>query len=155
MRVLPGVLLCLALQAQSPDFQRDVVRAHNDVRKKVNVPELTWSDALAATAKDWAQHLLAAGKFEHRPNNKYGENLFEIRGAPATPAEVVEDWASEAKDYNAADNTCRAGAVCGHYTQLVWRSTKRVGCAVAKGKGKEVWVCNYDPPGNYIGQRPY
>jgi hypothetical protein len=45
--------------------------------------------------------------------------------------------------------------VCGHYTQIVWRNTKSVGCAVARGKGVEVWVCNYDPPGNYAGQRPY
>jgi hypothetical protein len=48
---------------------------------------------------------------------------------------------------------------CGHYTQVVWRNTERVGCGYstcqAQGFNFEVWVCNYDPPGNFIGQAPY
>jgi pathogenesis-related protein 1 len=45
--------------------------------------------------------------------------------------------------------------MCGHYTQIVWRNTKAVGCAVGGKGAREVWVCDYDPPGNYVGQRPY
>ncbi len=49
--------------------------------------------------------------------------------------------------------------VCGHYTQIVWKNTERIGCgkATARRDGifKVYWVCQYDPSGNYVGQRPY
>ena len=132
-----------------------MLAAHNKVRAQVGVPPLTWSDSLAALARQWAESLLKSGKFSHRPKNKFGENLFEARGSHASAAEVVALWAAEAKNYDPKKNACREGAVCGHYTQLVWRRTKQVGCGAARGGGREVWVCNYDPPGNFIGERPF
>jgi uncharacterized protein YkwD len=134
-------------------FSREMLAAHNRIRARVDVPPLTWSVSLAARAQDWANHLLRQARFYHRPNSNFGENLFEISGAGATPAEVVGDWASEARDYNYRANACRG--VCGHYTQLVWRGTRQVGCSVARTRNREIWVCNYDPPGNWIGERPY
>ncbi|MGA2881480.1 MAG: CAP domain-containing protein [Bryobacteraceae bacterium] len=134
-------------------FAREMLVAHNEIRARVDVPPLRWSDRLAARAEDWASHLLRERQFYHRPKPVFGENLFEITGSRATPDEVVGDWASEARDYSYRANTCRA--VCGHYTQLVWSGTREVGCAVARDAGREVWVCNYDPPGNWIGERPY
>lgn len=148
------LLAALASADQSP-LARDFLAAHNAARAKVGAPPLTWSDRLAASAQEWADHLISAGGFEHRPKPKYGENLFEMRGAESTPAEVVERWVSEASNFDYKSNKCRRGAVCGHYTQVVWRSTKEVGCAVARRGSREVWVCDYDPPGNYVGQRPY
>jgi uncharacterized protein YkwD len=132
---------------------RDMLDAHNAVRAQLKLPPLMWSDRLAERAQDWANTLLARKQFSHRPNSPYGENLFEITGAPATSAQVVTAWANEVRDYDYQSNTCRG--VCGHYTQIVWRNTKEVGCAVARGGGREVWVCNYSPPGNFIGERPY
>jgi pathogenesis-related protein 1 len=132
---------------------REILAAHNDVRARYDVPPVRWSNRLAAHAQEWANHLLQERQFSHRPHPIFGENLFDITGARAAPSEVVGDWASEARDYSYRANTCRA--VCGHYTQLVWAGTREVGCAVARDPGREVWVCNYDPPGNWIGQRPY
>jgi hypothetical protein len=40
----------------------------------------------------------------------------------------------------------------GHFTQLVWRSTKQVGCGHVQCKGNDIYVCEYDPPGNWEGQ---
>lgn len=119
----------------------------------MDVPPLQWSDHLAAYAQDWADRLLRDGQFHHRPHPVFGENLFEINGPRATPAEVVDIWASEARDYNYHSNTCRG--MCGHYTQLIWANTREVGCAAARDSIREVWVCNYDPPGNWVGERPY
>jgi pathogenesis-related protein 1 len=131
----------------------DMLASHDAVRARVGVAPLVWSDRLAARAQDWADTLLARRQFNHRPNSHYGENLFEITGAPASPAQVVNAWAAESRNYDYNSNRCRG--VCGHYTQIVWSDTKEVGCAVARGGGSEVWVCNYDPPGNWVGQRPY
>jgi uncharacterized protein YkwD len=114
---------------------------------------LKWSKQLAERAQDWADALLARRQFVHRPNSTFGENLFEITGAAASPWQVVMAWAAEAQNYDYNSNKCHG--VCGHYTQIVWSSTREVGCAVARSGGREVWVCNYDPPGNWIGERPY
>ena len=138
---------------QTSVFLREMLSAHNQTRAKADVPPLVWSVSLATRAQEWANHLLGQMQFYHRPNSNLGENLFEIIGGTLSPAEVVGNWASEARDYNYRTNSCRG--TCGHYTQLVWRTTREVGCAIARGQDREVWVCNYDPPGNWIGERPY
>jgi uncharacterized protein YkwD len=134
-------------------FARTLVAAHNEARARVGVAPLEWSDRLAALSQEWADHLLSRRKFAHRPNSAFGENLFEITGASASPAQVVDAWVKESRIYDYTSNICRG--VCGHYTQVVWNATKAVGCAVARGGGREVWVCEYDLPGNFVGQRPY
>lgn len=146
------VVVATTCAAQSP-IATEMLAAHNTVRARLKIPPLTWSDKLAAQAQRWADSLLARKQFAHRPKSPYGENLFEIEGALASPAQVVGDWASECRNYDYASNKCRK--VCGHYTQIVWATTKEVGCGVARDSLREVWVCNYDPPGNWIGQRPY
>ena len=132
---------------------RDMLAVHNAVRARVGMAPLAWSRRLEVRSRDWANTLLARRKFVHRPNSTYGENLFEITGASASSAQVVKVWAEEIRNYDYDLNRCRG--VCGHYTQIVWGNTKEVGCAVARGGGREVWVCDYDPPGNWVGKRPY
>ena len=142
-----------AKTVQLPPLAREMLSAHNSVRVGVKVPPLEWSEQLAGVAQKWANELINKHQFSHNMAVKYGENLFEITGATASAAQVVKAWDAESRYYNYASNSC--SAKCGHYTQLVWRSTKRVGCAVARSGGREVWVCDYDPPGNWVGQRPY
>jgi pathogenesis-related protein 1 len=153
--VLALLLLCALTATGSDDSfpQRELLAAHNAVRARAGLPALVWSNALAQAARRWADALIARDQFSHSPNSPYGENLFEVRGAVSTPREVVQAWASEEKDYDYRSNRCRD--TCGHYTQIVWRNTKSLGCAVSRNSRREVWVCNYDPPGNYAGQRPY
>jgi uncharacterized protein YkwD len=154
MALLLSLLCVFAATAAEPPFPaKQILAAHNAIRSRVGLPPLRWSDSLAGIAQDWANTLLSRRQFAHRPKSPYGENLFEIQGAPANPREVVGDWGSEARDYDYRSNRCHGH--CGHYTQIVWRNTRSVGCAVARGRGIEIWVCNYDPPGNFVGQRPY
>jgi pathogenesis-related protein 1 len=114
--------------------------AHNAVRARVGVPPLIWSDRLATVAQDWANYLIATNAFSHRPNDQFGENPYMITGATASPANVVGMWADEAREFDIRSNTC--SGMCGHYTQIVWRETRAVGCAVVANPYREVWVCN-------------
>jgi hypothetical protein len=43
----------------------------------------------------------------------------------------------------------------GHYTQVVWRDTREVGCAIARGAKDDFLVCRYWPAGNWMGQLAY
>jgi pathogenesis-related protein 1 len=147
------ILIVLAGARGAEEPQRDLLAAHNAVRARLGIAPLAWSNRLAERSQDWADTLLARRQFAHRPNSTYGENLFEIRGATASPQQVVGAWAGESRDYDYKSNKCRG--VCGHYTQIVWRDSKEVGCGLARGGGRQVWVCDYDPPGNWVGQRPY
>jgi hypothetical protein len=120
---------------------------------------MQWSESAQALAADWAARCV----FEHRDPNSLGENLFAgTRFEDA--AQIVGDWASEKADYTYASNSCAAGAACGHYTQIVWRSSVGLGCAQQRCTNVPPWgfgeywsftVCDYDPAGNFVGQRPY
>ncbi|UZQ55057.1 CAP domain-containing protein [Trichothermofontia sichuanensis B231] len=132
---------------------QEMLAAHNQWRSRVGVPPLRWSPQLTSYAQEWANYLASTGQFNHRPQQQYGENLFWGSGRRWSPTEVVNDWGSEVRDYDYASNRCRS--VCGHYTQVVWSRTTEVGCAVGRSGNQEVWVGNYHPPGNFIGQRPY
>jgi uncharacterized protein YkwD len=134
-------------------FAAEFLEAHNAVRADVDLPPLRWSEKLAEVAREWATSEIVRFQFQHS-HLGHGENLFEIRGGRVTPADVVDAWASEVHDYDAPANRCRRGK-CGHYTQIVWRATTAVGCGAAHSSFREVWVCEYDPPGNVVGQRPY
>jgi uncharacterized protein YkwD len=140
-------------QAALSPLAKEMIASHNQVRSQVGVGPLTWSPSLAAYAQEWANKLAATGQFEHRQTSGYGENLYWGQGRAASPSNVVTSWANEVSDYNYSNNNCRD--VCGHYTQIVWKKTTEVGCAVAKVRNEEYWVCNYNPPGNYVGQKPY
>jgi pathogenesis-related protein 1 len=153
----------------SSTLATEMLNAHNQARAsakptpKPALPPLTWSPEAAKVAQAWANQC----KFEHNKNRgKYGENL--AAAAPPgskTNADAVQDWVSEASDYSYSSNKCAAGKACGHYTQVVWRNSTQVGCATAictknSPFGSEfprwqLWVCNYTPPGNYVGQKPY
>lgn len=143
--------------------------AQNAVRRNASptpsppLPALTWSTSAADVAQAWANGCT----YQHNAGRgDRGENI--AASAPQGTwgaADAVAAWASEAKDYDLASNTCASGKECGHYTQLVWRDTVRVGCAHracstgspfgAQNPNWDFWVCDYEPPGNWVGQRPY
>ncbi len=126
---------------------------HNLYREEVGVPPLVWSDTLAQVAAEWAVQLVEMGcAFEHS-NNQYGENLWKGTTGAFPLSYVILSWGEEKELYNYARNKCKG--VCGHYTQIVWSNTEKVGCASSTCDGMTTWVCNYDPPGNYVGQKPY
>jgi pathogenesis-related protein 1 len=140
----------------SPDEQTALVAAHNDWRARYNSPPVVWDDTVAAVAQDWANQIAASGSFDHRPDNQYGENMFMGTSGAYGPNDVVDDWGNENANYDIPSLTCMADATCGHFTQLVWATTVRIGCGKATGPdGNDYWVCDYDPAGNMDGQSPF
>lgn len=142
-----------------PEEFAGIVKAHNVWRKKVGVPNLKWSAPAAKLAQSWANSLKKNNNCDMKHNPKrgdFGENIYWSKGFNPTTTEVVDAWGKEVDDYNYKTNTCKAGKQCGHYTQVVWKTTKEVGCGKASCDGREeMWVCNYSPPGNVVGKKPY
>jgi len=143
---------------------------HNQVRAMVQtsqaLPSLQWEPALAATAAAWVAQCIdtdsVKGLVDHNPNRSdghpyyVGENIFGSSGQ-ASAQQAVNLWAAEGADYDYASNTC-SGNTCGHYTQVVWRDTLYVGCALGNCPGLSFGstiVCDYGPGGNVGGARPY
>jgi pathogenesis-related protein 1 len=135
----------------------DAVRASAQPAPVPPLAPLGWDSTVAATASSWA----AGCMFSHNTGSGYGENI-AASGAALAPTDVVALWGAEAASYDYATNSCSA-STCGHYTQLVWRSTTSIGCALQQCStgspfgGGSWWfaVCDYSPPGNFVGQRPY
>jgi uncharacterized protein YkwD len=134
----------------------EMVREHNRWRAEVGVPNLTWSNSLAAGAQEWANQLAAQGGNLVHSSGNYGENLFGGGGKAWGPTDAVNSWGSEKQLYNGDAINDSNFMQVGHYTQMVWRSTTEVGCGVAtSAEGNTVWVCRYSPPGNMQGEKPF
>lgn len=130
-----------------------IVDEHNRYRAKHCAPPLTWSPKLAEVAQKWADTLKAKGcMFGHSNNSTYGENLAAGTTGAMPPEAVVAMWYDEVAKYSFKKPSFSMET--GHFTQLVWTDTKSVGCGMAQCKGMDIWVCNYDPPGNWDGQYP-
>ncbi len=131
---------------------------HNKVRKEVGAPPLQWSPELAGVAQKWAEHLAKANNcgLSHTPNNPHGENLFGGSGAPYTALDASQDWYGEIKQYKYGVVTYENFAATGHYTQMVWNTSSKVGMGQATCSGGGIVIAaEYDPHGNIIGQKPY
>lgn len=144
------------------DDDRRLLLAHNAERRRLGLPPLVWSPALARAAGSWAKVLVARGALEHAPptiRKDYGENLW-MGTAGAWDAEgMVDMFIDERRHFRPAafpdvSSTGRWKDV-GHYTQIVWRDTREVGCAIDSGKGMDVLVCRYSPAGNVVGQKAF
>ncbi|NWV33994.1 GLIP1 protein, partial [Grantiella picta] len=166
------------LQHPLPDiedakFIEDCVRAHNTFRFKVNPPasnmfHMSWDAALAKTAKAWAKkckfdhniYLKVPGKM-HPTFPRVGENIWTGTAHIFSVDAALSAWFNEVSSYDFSTNTCTR--MCGHYTQVVWAESYKVGCAVHFCNTVENFpgllnaahfVCDYGPAGNYP-RKPY
>jgi len=149
-----------------PTAMSGITAAHNSVRANVSpapptpMPAMVWDAAVALDAQAWANNCV----WGHGGNPNEGQNIYAAAGFTPSTSDVVTSWANEVADYDYATNTCATGKVCGHYTQVVWASSTKLGCGMAFCTTNSpfsgfpnwnFWVCNYSPPGNYVGQKPY
>jgi uncharacterized protein YkwD len=128
------------MQPYAAGWQGDVLSAHNAFRADHCAPALTWADDLAASAQAWAE----ACVFAHDSGRGFGENL---AGGSEQPTEL---WYAESADYKYTAPGFSAGT--GHFTQVVWRASTKLGCGRAQCSFGVYYVCRYAPPGNVLGQ---
>lgn len=130
-----------------PAEMQQMLSAHNAYRAKHCVAPLTWSATLAAAAQKWAN-----GCSLTHSGGGYGENLWWGTAGAFSPQNVVASWYNEIAAYNfsAPDFSPQTG----HFTQVVWKGSKELGCGRALCQGKDSWVCLYSPAGNVLGQFP-
>ncbi|XP_039560168.1 glioma pathogenesis-related protein 1-like [Passer montanus] len=157
---------------RDPKFIEECVQTHNSWRSKVDPPAsnmlyMSWDPDLAKTAKAWAKkclfkhniHLKEKGKVHPRFVTA-GENIWTGSVSVFTVKAALSSWFNEVEFYDYDTNRC--SRVCGHYTQVVWATSYKVGCAVhfcptvqyISIRNAAHFVCNYGPPGNYP-VRPY
>lgn len=166
VRAISAVLLAIGgsplLIGADDGFEARLVARHNLERVALGIPPLSWDPALVRSARGWADQLAATGSFRHAPENEAapeGENLWAGTTGRFSPEAMVDAWARERRFFKPGhfpDNstTGRVGDV-GHYTQLMWRDTRSVGCALAHGGREDILVCRYSQAGNYEGEIPF
>ena len=155
---LPRVLVSHTLLTGGAPIAAEVLAIHNAERRAAGVPKLVWDESLAQQARTYAHELARLGQLRHsaapsRPGQ--GENLWMGTRDAFSTASMVGAWASERRMFRPArfPNVSTTGnwAQVGHYTQMIWPGTQRVGCSVSKGARTDVLVCRYLPAGNVMG----
>ena len=163
-KALPLIAVVAASPApgQAPfanQFPARILAAHNAERARAGVAPLTWDNALGTAAAAYAQQMAFTGRFAHSDRSKRpgtGENLWMgSRGLFSVEA-MVSGWASEKRYFTPGvfPNVSRSGdwVDVGHYTQMIWPSTQRVGCALASTPRTDYLVCRYATKGNVDGR---
>jgi len=142
------------------NMERRLLAIHNKARAAVGAPALAWDPGLARQSAPYAAVLARRGRLSHSPQAErpgQGENLWlGTRGAYSIE-EMAGGWVDERRMFRAGTlpevSTTGRWSDVAHYTQIIWRGTKRVGCAIHKGEAWDVLVCRYAPAGNVVGQR--
>jgi len=143
-------------------FPQRVLAEHNRERDRAGVPRLAWNDTLAREAQSRALELAADGGLQHASRTEHrgaGENLWMGSAGSYAPETMISAFLEERRHYRHGTfpNVSRTGnwQDVGHYTQVVWRDTREVGCAVARNARDDFLVCRYWPSGNWMGERPF
>jgi len=142
------------------NFNERVLASQNRERAAMSAPLLEWDDELASGASQWAAHLSQTGRFEHSPDKPgdapHGENIWGGTPGHFIPEDMVGLWVAEKKNFK--PGIFPANSVSGrvedvsHYTQLIWRRSGKVGCAVNADGPEEILVCRYSEAGNVVGE---
>jgi len=132
------------------------VSYHNSFRILHGVPLLQYDTAIETSAQNYANSMSpdGSGCNTHSSGTGNGENLAWTSSTNPTADSsylgAVQSWYSEVKNYNYGTGATNGGAI-GHFTQVTWKASTMVGCGRSQGAGGTCTVCQYNPPGNYVG----
>ena len=135
-----------------------IVAFHNQVRAAWGIGPIYWDRGLAAAADSYAAELARTGRWQHsaqRSRPGQGENLWMGTRGAFTVDQMVGSWAAEGRAFRPGHfpNVSRTGEwdEVGHFTQMIWPGSVRVGCAVRASARYDYFVCRYSPAGNIMG----
>lgn len=139
----------------------NIINKHNEYRENniYNCPPLQESIIINEYSQQRANDIAKSGKFKHAENMPYGENLWCTTNVNIPDISTcVDSWMAESYSWLPDQNNWQDGL--GHFSQCVWRNTTHIGCgkSIMEDEYGVKWlvvVCNYNPPGNIIGQFPY
>jgi hypothetical protein len=136
-----------------------ILAMHNAARAQAGVAPLAWDPALGDAAARYAVFLAATNSFQHSDRSQrpgIGENLWMGTRGYFSYEDMIGRWVNERRDFmpGVFPSVSRSGnwENVGHYTQMVWPTTTRVGCAVATNARNDFLVCRYSPAGNVTGR---
>ncbi|NNC46977.1 MAG: hypothetical protein HKO13_00900 [Sphingomonas sp.] len=149
-----------ASNVQRGDFRHVMLSAHNDARAHYGSAPLLWDRDLQAAALAYAREMARTGVFRHDPSRErrrvQGENIWMgTRGAfsyRAMIGSMIDEQRYFRRGVFPNNSTTGRWQDVGHYTQIVWPQTTRVGCAIASNRTHDFLVCRYSPPGNIDGR---
>jgi hypothetical protein len=145
-----------------------IVSAHNDKRRTVangqqanqppaaNMIKMIWDNEAADIAQLWVDQCLFShdlrrdtvltGGVQWNGQNMYwafGSSTLNVGGA-------VNLWYNEVTKFNATAqlNPFVFTSGTGHYSQVVWARSARVGCGFIFQNNQQIFACNYAPAGN-------
>lgn len=143
------------IETTNAQLTQECLEWHNYFRQLHGAPPLTYSHELEQIARYRAIELAKKDgtNFYHHDNMDVGENLAWNSQEPIDCRIPLQLWYDEWKTYNFRNPHINPRN--GHFSQMVWKNSRRIGCgqAISKGrKGGTFTVCNYDPPGNWKGE---
>ncbi|MCP3907230.1 MAG: secretion protein [Oceanicoccus sp.] len=144
-----GLIPIETTAATSQEIQK-WLQAHNEYRVLHRAATVSWSNTVAASAQGYANTCPSG-----HSSSGYGENL-AWASYSMDESQVVKMWYDEEPLYDYTNPGFSSGT--GHFTQVVWKSTTEIGCALSTGCDANwpymanAWVCQYNPPGNYTGR---
>jgi hypothetical protein len=158
----PAIPAVLPVDGLSDAIEARLVALHNEERTRVGVEPMRWSQRLAADAAAWGRHLAGTGGFEHDPQDgpkAEGENLWMGTRGNWRVEGMVAMWSDEKRIFRPGrfpeNSSTGSWHDVGHYTQMVWRGTREVGCAVVSNARDDYLVCRYAQAGNVMGETPF
>ena len=160
LAILSAAALAAVPQRPLDPGSASILPEHNLVRAQAGAPPLRWNWQLAADAASYGPALSAIGYLQHSPRNSRPrnerENLAQGTRGVYSAAQLVAVWAAERRYFHRGifPNVCAGDwSTCAHYTQMIWRTTTDVGCAVYSDARYDWLICRYSPPGN-IDNKP-
>lgn len=137
-------------------FIKEAIDAHNFYRRNHGSEPLIHNPEISTIAQNYANYLAKIGNMVHSSNKyrneKLGENLFfsfDSRAVSLSGMKPTQEWYNEINQYYFKDYQPGTG----HFTQVVWKSSREIGLGFAKAKdGSFFVVANYYPAGNMIGK---
>ena len=137
------------------NIYENLLKKHNEYRKKYGAPDLELNDELCLLAQEYADKCADLQNIDLNPvsykNECVGENISEFDGDILTTSKICEEWANERNNFDFRQKGYKEQNK--HFTQMIWKDTKIVGFGFSSSSNeKNYFVSFYFPAGNIFNE---